>query len=61
MAKITSDSPHMTPPAQGIRMQNTSVGSGSRPTPSKIKIPTSAPDDPMTMGRQSPGGNDVLR
>lgn len=35
--------------------QNTSVGSGSRPTSSKIKIPTSAPTDPHTLGRSVPG------
>lgn len=59
--KITHDAPHMTPPPQGIRMQNTSVGSGSRPTMSKIKIDTSAPPDPHTLGRESPGGNGMLK
>lgn len=35
--------------------QNTSVGSGSRPGPSKVKIATSAPMDPKTLGRKTPG------
>ena len=35
--------------------QNTSVGSGSRPTTSRIKIPTSAPTEPHTLGRETPG------
>lgn len=30
--------------------QNTSVGSGSRPTPSRYPIPTSAPANPHTLG-----------
>lgn len=35
--------------------QNTSVGSGSRPTGGKIAIPTSAPTNPKTLGRDVPG------
>ncbi len=35
--------------------QNTSVGSGSRPTTSRIKIETSAPMEPRTLGRATPG------
>lgn len=35
--------------------QNTAVGSGSRPTKSSIDIPTSAPDDPRTLGRAPQG------
>lgn len=31
------------------------VGSGSRPTPSKFVIPTSAPMDPYTLGRAPAG------
>lgn len=31
------------------------VGSGSRPTPSKVKIESSAPDDPHTLGRDVAG------
>lgn len=38
-------------PAQSSRPQNTAVGSGSRPVPSKVKIETSAPSDPRTLGR----------
>jgi len=34
---------------------NTAVGSGSRPTPSKYKIMTSAPSNPKTLGRDVPG------
>lgn len=45
----------VAPPAQSSRGQNTSVGSGSRPTPSKIKIDSSAPHNPHTLGRD-PGG-----
>lgn len=36
--------------------QNTSVGSGSRPTTSKMPIKTSAPANPHTLGRD-PGGS----
>lgn len=42
-------------PAQSSRPQNTSVGSGSRPTASKIKIDTSAPKEPRTLGRAPSG------
>lgn len=35
--------------------QNTSVGSGSRPTSSSIKIKTSAPHEPHTLGRDVKG------
>lgn len=35
--------------------QNTSVGSGSRPTKSKIAIRDAAPSDPKTMGRGTRG------
>lgn len=35
--------------------QGTAVGSGSRPGPSRVKIPTSAPMDPKTLGRKVPG------
>jgi hypothetical protein len=34
--------------------QNTSVGSGSRPTKSKMPIESSAPMDPHTLGRGTP-------
>lgn len=52
---IMSDSPHLTPSSKSSAPQNTSVGSGSRPTPSRIKIPTTAPDNPATLGRKTPG------
>lgn len=53
--KLWSDAPHMNPPAQSSAPQNTSVGSGSRPTPSRIKIQSSAPSNPATLGRSTPG------
>ena len=42
-------------PPQSSRPQDTRVGSSSRPTPSKIKIDTSAPEDPRTLGRAPKG------
>jgi hypothetical protein len=50
---IISDSPTMKTPKQTSAAQNTAVGSGSRPTASAIKIPTSAPDNAMTLGRST--------
>lgn len=35
--------------------QNTSVGSGSRPTASKMQIDTSAPSQPRELGRAPSG------
>ncbi len=53
---IISDSPTLKPMDKGTsRPQDTSVGSGSRPTPSQIKIPTSAPSEPHDLGRAPPG------
>ena len=53
---IMSDTPTLKPPSVGgSAAQNTSVGSGSRPTASRIKIPSSAPADPHTLGRSVPG------
>ena len=53
---LLSPSPSMKPTDVGTSAaQNTSVGSGSRPTPSKVKIATSAPTDPHGLGRMSPG------
>jgi len=44
------------PPAQSSAPQNTSVGSGSRPTKSKIKIDSSAPMDAYGLdGRKTKG------
>lgn len=42
-------------PAQSSAPQNTSVGSGSRPTKSRMSIETSAPSNPHTLGRDVPG------
>lgn len=52
---IISDSPSIKAPKQTSADQNTSVGSGSRPTPSENKTPSSAPSDPETLGRATPG------
>lgn len=51
MGKLISDSPTLKGEKGTSRTQGTSVGSGSRPTPSKVKIPTSAPSEPHTLGR----------
>jgi len=51
---LISPSPTMKAPAQSSAPQNTAVGGGSRPTPSKIKLPVSAPEDPRTLGRAPP-------
>ena len=47
---IISDSPTLKGPMGTSAAQNTSVGSGSRPTPSRFKIPTSAPANAKTLG-----------
>jgi hypothetical protein len=47
---IISDSPTMKAPKETSAPQNTSVGSGSRPTPSRMKIDTSAPMNARTLG-----------
>ena len=52
---ITEQGSGVKAPAQSSRGQNTSVGSGARPTKSKIVIPTSAPMNPRTLGRKTPG------
>lgn len=52
---ILSNTPTMKAPMQTSRPQNTAVGSGSRPTKSMVTIPTSAPMDPKTLGRDVPG------
>lgn len=54
-ATMISKSPTLKAPAQSSATQNTSVGSGSRPTSSRYPIPTSAPSDPHTLGRDVPG------
>ncbi len=44
------------PPAQSCAKVWEPAGSGSRPTPSKYPIPTSAPKDPRGLdGRATPG------
>lgn len=53
---MISDKGGVKAPMQSSRGQNTSVGSGSRPTKSKIDIPSSAPSNPKTLGRD-PGGS----
>ena len=55
MGKIISDSPTLKAMKEKSASQNTAVGSGSRPTKSKIKLDTSAPSEPRTLGR-APGG-----
>lgn len=52
---IFSDSPSMPQEHGDSAAQNTAVGSGSRPTKSKIDIPTSAPEDGHTQGRAPEG------
>lgn len=52
---IWSDSPHMSQPKGTSAKQNTSVGSGSRPTKSMFKIETSAPSEPRLLDRGVPG------
>lgn len=55
MGKLISDSPTLKGEKGSSMTQNTSVGGGSRPTPSKVKIPTSAPSEPHELSR-APGG-----
>lgn len=53
---IFSDSPTIkAPKVGGSAKQNTAVGSGSRPTGSRIKIETSASSNARTQGRGVPG------
>lgn len=53
---IISDSPTMKAPKQTSAPQNTAVGGGSRPTASKMEIPTSAPSNGATLDRTPPKG-----
>lgn len=55
MALISEQGKSVKAPPQTSAPQNTAVGSGSRPTPSRIKIKTSAPENPKTLGRDVPG------
>jgi hypothetical protein len=41
--------------SRSSKTQNTSVGGGSRPTPSKVMIPSSAPTDPYGLSRAPAG------
>jgi hypothetical protein len=53
---MISKSPTLPVDSQPMsRPQNTAVGSGSRPTTSRIPIKTSAPEHPQTLGRMPPG------
>ena len=54
MALVSKSSTIAHPKGKSMK-QGTCVGSGSRPTKSKIKIPTSAPTDPHGLGRKPPG------
>lgn len=50
-----SNSPHLSPSSKSSAKTNVPVGSGSRPGASRIKIPSSAPENPETLGRKTPG------
>lgn len=52
---VLSPSPAMPQEKGSSMQQSTNVGGGSRPTKSKVKIETSAPTEPHTLGR-APGG-----
>ena len=52
---IISKSPTIAHPKGSSSKLSTNVGSGSRPTASKIKIATSAPESPQTLGRATSG------
>lgn len=53
--KTWSDAPSMKQEQGDSATQDTAAHSGSRPTPSKYKIDTSAPMDPHTQGRAPEG------
>jgi len=56
MSKLFSDkAPAMAAPKQTSTRQNTDTGTGTRPTPSKFKIGTSAPREQQTLGRAPKG------
>jgi hypothetical protein len=52
---IISSSPTLPHPKASSTVKNTAVGSGSRPTSSSYKIPSSAPSEPRTLGRAPEG------
>lgn len=51
---ISGTKPGVATPSQSSAPQNTSVGSGSRPTRSSISIEDSAPMDGRTLDRSPP-------
>ena len=55
MSMFKNDVGGTRPPAQSSAPQKTAVGSGSRPTSSKMGIQTSAAADPRTLGRAPSG------
>ena len=52
---LKGDKGGVKPDMEKSATQNTSVGSGSRPTTSKIMIDTSAPSEPRTLSRAPAG------
>ncbi len=53
---LFSTKPGVKPTDMGTSIKsNDAIGSGSRPTPSKIKIMTSEPENPHTLGRDVAG------
>lgn len=52
---ILSKSPSISHEKGNSAAQKTSVGSGSRPTASKVKIETSAPKEPQGLSRKPSG------
>lgn len=55
MGMFKGDVGGVRPPKQTSMPQNTAVGSGSRPTMSKVMIETTAPANPHSLGREPPG------
>lgn len=55
MGRMFSDGPSLKPEMAKSSPQSTAVGSGDRPTKSKIMIETSSPADPKTLGRDVAG------
>lgn len=53
---IISNSPTISHDKGSSKAQGTAVGSGSRPTKSKVMIDSSAPSNAKTLGRD-PGGS----
>lgn len=56
MSKIIDTNPGLKPMDRGTSIKsNDAVGSGSRPTASSVKIETSDPMEPHTLGRAPSG------